>query len=139
MSVQATSSPRIGTDSQGRRLESWKEIATYLGRDVTTVRRWEKREGLPVHRLHHSRLGSVYAYTAELDAWRGERAAVVANGAVVTNQFSQKVRRVWPAATVAILGLVLAGGLVWLWHLRTTETATNASSRIRSIARHALA
>ena len=38
MSVQATSSPRIGADSQGRRLESWKEIAAYLGRDVTTVR-----------------------------------------------------------------------------------------------------
>ena len=28
-----------------KRLESWKEIATYLRRDVTTVQRWEKREG----------------------------------------------------------------------------------------------
>ena len=54
MSVQATPSPRTGADSQGRRLESWKEIAAYLGRDVTTVHRWEKREGLPVRRLHHS-------------------------------------------------------------------------------------
>jgi len=69
MSVQVTPSPSIGADGRGRRLESWKEIAAYLGRDVTTVRRWEKREGLPVHRLHHSKLGSVYAYTAELDAW----------------------------------------------------------------------
>jgi hypothetical protein len=32
------------------RLESWKEIATYVKRDVTTVQRWEKREGMPVHR-----------------------------------------------------------------------------------------
>jgi len=58
MSFQATSSPRIVADAQGRRLESWKEIAAYLGHDVTTVRRWEKREGLPVHRLHHGLLGS---------------------------------------------------------------------------------
>src|SRR6202041_779960 len=81
MSIHATSTPRIGADAQGRRLESWKEIAGYLGRDVTTVRRWEKREGLPVHRLQHSRLGSVYAYTVELDAWRSERAPAAATDA----------------------------------------------------------
>jgi hypothetical protein len=51
------------------RLDSWKEIATYLGRDVTTVQRWEKREGMPVHRHQHDRMGSVYASRAELDAW----------------------------------------------------------------------
>ena len=40
------------------RLDSWKEIAAYLKRDVTTVRRWEKREGMPVHRHVHDKLGS---------------------------------------------------------------------------------
>ncbi|HZW96541.1 MAG TPA: tetratricopeptide repeat protein [Candidatus Eremiobacteraceae bacterium] len=56
-----------------RRLDSWKEIATYLGRDVTTVQRWERQEGMPVHRhLHHKR-GSVYALSFELDAWRQGR------------------------------------------------------------------
>jgi TolB-like protein/Tfp pilus assembly protein PilF len=56
-----------------RRLDSWKEIATYLGRDVTTVQRWERQEGMPVHRhLHHKR-GSVYALGSELDAWRQGR------------------------------------------------------------------
>src|SRR5467141_3073157 len=74
MSVQAISDPKGHPDSRSRRLEAWKEIASYLGRDVTTVRRWEKREGLPVHRLHHSKLGSLYAFTAELDAWRDKRA-----------------------------------------------------------------
>jgi TolB-like protein/Tfp pilus assembly protein PilF len=33
------------------------------------VQRWEREEGLPVHRLHHEKLGSVYAYKQELDAW----------------------------------------------------------------------
>ena len=54
-------------------LESWKEIAAYLQRDVRTVARWESSEQLPVHRHHHGRGSSVYAYPAELDAWRAER------------------------------------------------------------------
>ena len=55
--------------ARGRRLDSWKEIAGYLNRHVTTIRRWEKDEGLPVHRHRHAKLGSIYAYTRELDAW----------------------------------------------------------------------
>jgi tetratricopeptide (TPR) repeat protein len=55
------------------RLDSWKEIAAYLNRDVTTVQRWEKREGMPVHRHLHDRMGSVYASRAELDAWTQSR------------------------------------------------------------------
>jgi Tol biopolymer transport system component len=55
------------------RLDSWKEIAAYLNRDVTTVQRWEKREGMPVHRHQHDRIGSVYAFRAELDAWARSR------------------------------------------------------------------
>ncbi len=54
-------------------LDSWKEIAAYLERDVTTVQRWEKREGMPVHRHVHDKRGSVYALGAELDAWRQNR------------------------------------------------------------------
>ena len=50
-------------------LDSWKEIAAYLKRDVSTVQRWEKREGMPVHRHLHDKRGSVYALSSELDAW----------------------------------------------------------------------
>ena len=54
-------------------LESWKEIAAYLKRDVRTAKRWETSEGLPVRRhLHHAR-SSVYAYPSELDAWWATR------------------------------------------------------------------
>ncbi len=55
------------------RLDSWKEIATYVKRDITTVQRWEKREGMPVHRHLHDKRGSVYAYSSELDAWLQSR------------------------------------------------------------------
>jgi len=54
-------------------LDSWKEIATYVKRDVSTVQRWERREGMPVHRHIHSKRGSVYAYSSELDAWLESR------------------------------------------------------------------
>ncbi len=55
------------------RLDSWKDIATYLKRDVTTVQRWEKREGMPVHRHLHDKMGSVYAFRTELDGWTRSR------------------------------------------------------------------
>lgn len=57
----------------GGRLESWKEIAVYLDRDTSTVRRWEKKEGLPIHRHVHEKQATVYAYHSELDAWLESR------------------------------------------------------------------
>ena len=58
------------------RLDSWKEIAAYLRRDVTTVQRWEKREGMPVHRHLHQKMGSVYAFKTDLDAWARSRGSL---------------------------------------------------------------
>ena len=51
------------------RLESWKEIAAYLNRTLRTVQRWEKSEGLPVHRHQHEERASVCAFKAEVDEW----------------------------------------------------------------------
>ena len=67
-----------GVDSQPRpliqdpasdRLDSWKEIAAYLKKEVRTVQRWEKNMGLPVRRLAHGKQGTVFAYKSELDSW----------------------------------------------------------------------
>ena len=53
-----------------RRLDSWKEIANYLDRDVTTVMRWERDRALPVHRVPgHAKRQTVYAYPKEIDDW----------------------------------------------------------------------
>src|SRR3989442_299510 len=62
-----------GASPTARRLESWKEIASYLKRDKRTVQRWEKEYGLPVHRLQLNTGSTVYAYPAGLDAWYAER------------------------------------------------------------------
>src|ERR1700742_220650 len=61
-----------GRTSDGR-LDSWKKIAVYLKRDITTVQRWEKREGMPVHRHVHDKTGSIFAIRSELDAWSKTR------------------------------------------------------------------
>jgi len=57
------------------RLDSWKEIAVYFGREVRTVQLWEKREGLPIHRHFHKQLGSIFAFRSELGAWRSQASA----------------------------------------------------------------
>ncbi len=51
------------------RLDSWKEIAAFFGRDERTVRRWEKERGLPAHRVPGGERGGVFAYTDELREW----------------------------------------------------------------------
>jgi TolB-like protein/tetratricopeptide (TPR) repeat protein len=135
MSLGATSTPKAGADAQGRRLESWKEIAAYLGRDVTTVRRWEKGEGLPVHRHVHHKLGSVFAYTTELDNWRSKRAPASATDAPDTRSVSEPVRRgsyARTAAVLAALALALAAGVIWVVRERTTRPAAGVA--IRSLA-----
>src|SRR5258708_33766174 len=56
------------------RLDSWKEIAAHLNRDVTTVQRWERRGGGPVQRPPHGKKGSGAPFRAELDARARRRA-----------------------------------------------------------------
>jgi TolB-like protein/tetratricopeptide (TPR) repeat protein len=58
-----------GSPLPDKKLDSWKEIAEYLGREVRTVQRWEKIESLPVHRHGHQKRATVYAYAGELDDW----------------------------------------------------------------------
>jgi hypothetical protein len=65
-----------------QRLDSWKEIAEYVGRDVRTAIRWERERGLPVHRVPGGRRGAVFAYRHEVDEWlRGPGVVAGRNGA----------------------------------------------------------
>jgi tetratricopeptide (TPR) repeat protein len=57
------------TTRLGKRLDTWKEIGSFFGRDERTVKRWETTRGLPVHRVPGSGRANVYAYTAELTEW----------------------------------------------------------------------
>src|SRR5215472_10617372 len=50
-------------------LNGWKEIASYLGKAVRTVQRYERVLGLPVRRPGGKSIASVIATKVELDAW----------------------------------------------------------------------
>jgi Tol biopolymer transport system component len=116
------------------RLDSWKEIAGYLKRDVTTVRRWEKREGLPVHRHLHERRDSVYAFKSELDRWwEGRTAALSGNGnglAALAPQERTRGSRLPPVtALVAALTVLLALTLATLVSRKGTVERDTATVR----------
>jgi tetratricopeptide (TPR) repeat protein len=65
--------------NSNRRLDSWKEIAAFFGRDVRTVRRWEQKSVLPIHRVPGGTKGRVFAYESELREWLSTPPAI--NGA----------------------------------------------------------
>ena len=134
MSVEARSRPNTHADPRGRRLESWKEIAAYLGRDVTTARRWEKQERLPIYRLQHSKLGSIYAYTSELDSWRNKQALGGATEAPAA-EADQQPTRIWRARRGLLVGGVVLVGLLAGAYLTTRSRAVNAARpKIQSLA-----
>jgi Tol biopolymer transport system component len=127
------------------RLDSWKEIAAYLKRDVTTVQRWEKREGMPVHRHQHDRMGSVYASRAELDTWTRKRNLPPAqeasrNGLETTapveptqpaaRTFLTRRTFVLPLAVVAALALVAA---LWLQRIEQFWRSPIADARFQTV------
>src|SRR5262245_6836983 len=97
------------------RLDSWKEIATYFNRGVTTVQRWEREENLPVYRHQHDALGSVYAFRHELEAWRLKRtlhqqANDDTTEPVATEPSRQRRWPRWQLAMIAVAALLGAAG-----------------------------
>ena len=118
--------PRVEAFPRSDRLESWKEIAAYLNRSERTVRRWEEKEGLPVHRLHHDKRGSIYAYASELDAWRESRQQLIAAEPAEAGPQPDTSRRRWrwAAAGLVVSVAALLGGFLFAGR-RTPETGTN--------------
>lgn len=80
------------TATAGPRLDSWKEIAAYLKRGGRTVRRWERLEGLPVHRHRHGKQATVYAFPREIDTWLEHR-SVDQSGALPVDHLPQRTAR----------------------------------------------
>jgi TolB-like protein/lipoprotein NlpI len=111
----ATAHQGSGTGGERLRLESWKEIATYLKRGPRRVRRWERLEGLPVHRHRHGKQATVYAFAREIETWLAGR--TVGEGAdrfgvyhaSPDSDTREKARRARPVV-IAVLPLRNLGG-----------------------------
>ena len=68
-----TAGTEVSANHAAGLLDSWKDIAAFFNRSVRTVQRWERSEGMPVHRHSHRVGGSVFAYGHELDQWHRDR------------------------------------------------------------------
>ena len=145
-------SSRPPDQSPSDRLDSWKDVAVYLHRDVSTVQRWEKREGMPVHRHVHEKQGTVYAFRSELDAWWRGRGASVGHQegeeldptevpAALTAQGEEDPQRLgnvepsvfagrrwWTDRRGMVVGAVALGVLVAIVLVRTHRETTGATS-----------
>ena len=72
-------------------LNSWKEIAQYLGRGVRTVQRWEQDLRLPVHRPRGRARSAVIALKPELDRWLAQTPEP--NGKICANNLRDHVHQ----------------------------------------------
>lgn len=95
MPVDRIPSDKAATSTDSGRLDSWKEIAGYIGRDERTAQRWRRLYGMPVHHSPGHGRGRVYAIRRELDVWlAGSAAAAPA--------------RFWPRVALSLLALATA-------------------------------
>jgi Tfp pilus assembly protein PilF len=129
------------TNHIDRRLDSWKEIAAFFGRDERTVRRWEKENALPVHRVPGGAKGRVFAYESELRQWLDTPQAQApiaaasglpvgpeqseAQGSVDNGRWNPRRAGKW-AAAIAVCGLLAVGLLVYRKHHRFAAYASAA-------------
>ena len=91
-----------GGDPRGRRLNTWKEIASFFACDERTVKRWEGTRGLPVHRIPNGVRSPVFAYEGELRAW------LDSHESVETASPAEKIEP--PARPASQLNLSIAAG-----------------------------
>ena len=139
MAQGATSPPE-------RRLDSWKEIAAFFGRDERTVRRWERESALPVHRVPGGAKGRVYAYEGELDHWLSTPQALrstTSEPELQTSQVQPEVQHggkhwhfgaaaMW-VGTVAVCAALAVG--IWAYrksHRFAAHASAPSASRVRA-------
>jgi len=136
-----SSTGQIG-ESRGRRLDSWKAIAQFLGRDVRSVQRWEHERGLPVYRLPGQKGGAVFAYEKELEQWllSRENGAAASAGALSPADILPPALtsgtlhgwRIWIGTTLAALCLLVAA--IVILRRGSTDLPTILPSAPRSVA-----
>ena len=103
-----------GNSRQDELLDSWKEIAAYLKRDVRTVQGWEKREGLPIHRHAHDQLATVYTYRSEIDTWLANRGRVLENDKPGWFRFFSENKKTVVGVASGVTLFLLVGLVAWM-------------------------
>jgi len=108
-------------DRETDRLDSWKEIADFLGRDERTAMRWAKERGMPVHRLPGGKRSGVYSSRKEIGAWMQthptERQESETQAGSEVRE-TKVTREKWiPMVVVSVIGcVILAGAVIGRFH-----------------------
>jgi predicted DNA-binding transcriptional regulator AlpA len=75
-------------------LNSWKEIAQYVGRGLRTVQRWERDLAFPVRRPRGKSRSAVIGIREEIDEWIASRPRIATD-----NNGFRRAKHSWPAAS----------------------------------------
>jgi tetratricopeptide (TPR) repeat protein len=109
---------RISTSN--RRLDTWKEIGAFFGRDERTVKRWEITRGLPVHRVPGGGRANVYAITDELVEWlKGKNVTVEADA--IPNRVASSQAEGGMEASIVSTDIGAAGSVLLAGNQHQTE------------------
>lgn len=123
-------SDQLGSESAGQRLNSWKEIAAFFGKDERTVKRWESIRGLPVRRVPGGTRTSVFAYVHELEAWlSAPRAAAPAPVEAAAPPAGWQLK-LPIAAAIALLTLLVLGFIITLQTPSKPAPAVPAEAKV---------
>jgi TolB-like protein/Tfp pilus assembly protein PilF len=129
--VEPSASQKPLEPSPAERLDSWKEIAAYLKRDESTVRRWEE-EGLPVHRQAHKKKATVFAYSSEIDRWLNNGHASLQMTAAPERATERRTAVWWTAGALVLLVLTALG--LNVLGVRNRLLARSVAGQVTSIA-----
>jgi len=106
------------------RLTTWKQIASFVGRDERTVKRWEETRGLPVRRLPGNGRASVFAYEHELQAWLDGISKQEMDPPDVPVVSERPLPNIWAVRSLIALataGIFVLAALLGLWWLRSSN------------------
>lgn len=62
---------------KSRVLQSWKQIANYIGRTERTIQRWEREFGFPIRRPSGKARSAVMALVSEIEEWTRGKPSLV--------------------------------------------------------------
>jgi tetratricopeptide (TPR) repeat protein len=99
--------------AEGRkaRLQTWKEVASFFGKDERTVKRWEAERGLPIHRLPGAARSRIYAEVLELEEWLAGESGEDEAGPAAPPPRARPRKVFWAAGSLAaliVIGLAVA-------------------------------
>ena len=100
------------------RLDTWKEISAYLGCEIRTAIRWEKKLGLPIHRMEGTPKPRVFAYKNEFDEWLSKHLNV--SRASAAEKRKKRYRKYLITAAASVLLIILV--IVAIYTVKTSVT-----------------